>query len=107
MSECIFCKIVAKLIPSKIIYEDDEIVAFHDVTPKAEVHFMVIPKDHIESMLFLQPHHQNLMGKIMVKANELALSLGLKEGYKVLVNTGINGGQEVFHLHVHVLGNKG
>ena len=107
MLECIFCKIIAKLIPAKILYEDDDIIAFYDVMPKAEVHFLVIPKEHIESMLTLQSHHKNLMGKIMLKANELAVSLGLKEGYKVQVNTGINGGQEVFHLHVHVLGNKG
>ena len=106
MSECVFCKIITKTIPAKIIFEDDEILAFYDANPKAEVHFMIIPKDHIESMICLEHHHQNLMGKIMVKANELAVSLGLKEGYKVQINTGAKGGQEVLHLHVHVLGNR-
>ena len=107
MSACIFCKIIAKLIPAKIIFEDDEILAFYDVNPKAEVHFMIIPKTHIESMLLLQSNHQELMGKIILKANELAVSLGLESGYKIQINTGVNGGQEVFHLHVHVLGYKG
>ncbi len=106
MSECVFCEIIAKTIPAKIIFEDDEILAFYDATPKAEVHFLITPKTHIESMLLLQSNHQELMGKIMLKANELAVSLGLKSGYKVQINTGINGGQEVFHLHVHVLGYK-
>ena len=105
MTECIFCKVNAKLIPAQIIYEDDDVTAFYDIQPKAQVHFMLIPKEHIESMLVLQDHHLNLMGKIMLKANVLAQQLGL-EGYKVQINTGVKGGQEVFHLHVHVLGNK-
>ena len=106
MLDCIFCKIIEKSIPSKLIYEDDEILAFHDVSPKADVHFLVIPKLHLESMLELQQKHQSLIGKMMLKANELAVSLGLKNGYKVQINTGLNGGQEVFHLHIHVFGNK-
>ncbi len=105
MSNCIFCKIVAKSIPAKIIYEDNNILAFYDVNPKAEIHFLLIPKLHIESMLNLDPYDIPIMGTIMLKANELAVSLGL-EGYKVQINTGVKGGQEVFHLHVHVLGNK-
>ena len=105
MSSCIFCKIIDKTIPAKIIYEDDEMLAFHDVNPKADVHFMLIPKQHIGSMLELKPIHQDTMGRIMLKANTLACEQGL-EGYKVQVNTGVKGGQEVFHLHVHVLGNK-
>lgn len=106
MSNCIFCKIIAKEIPSKIIYEDDDLLAFHDINPSADVHFLIIPKVHIESMLHLNDEHQSIMGKIMVTANKLALEQGLQKGYKTLVNTGKNGGQEVFHLHVHVLGNK-
>lgn len=106
MSNCIFCKIISKEIPSKIIYEDDDLLAFHDINPSAEVHFLIIPKIHLESMLYLNDEHQNLMGKIIVMANKLALEQGLQKGYKTLVNTGKNGGQEVFHLHVHVLGNK-
>lgn len=105
MSECIFCKINAKTIPAKVVYDDDDMLAFYDITPKAQVHFLLIPKEHINSMLDLTEKHQTLMGKMMIKANHLAKSLGL-EGYKVQINTGIKGGQEVFHLHMHVLGNK-
>lgn len=106
MNECIFCKIIAKEIPSKIIFEDDDVLVFHDINPSADVHFLIIPKEHIASMLDLSNKHQQLMGKIMVMANKLALEHGLNKGYKTLINTGKNGGQEVFHLHVHVLGNK-
>ncbi len=105
MLECIFCKIVNKSIPAKIIYESEEVLAFYDITPKAPVHFLVIPKQHIESMLELTDQHQMLIGKLMVKANSIAKSLGL-EGYKTHINTGITGGQEVFHLHIHILGSK-
>ncbi len=105
MTSCIFCKISEKSIPAKIIYEDDSMLAFYDVSPKADVHFMLIPKEHITSMLELKLSHQAIMGTMMVKANELARELGL-EGYKVQINTGVKGGQEVFHLHIHVLGNK-
>lgn len=105
MSECLFCKIINKNIPAKIIYEDNDLIAFNDINPKALIHFLVIPKLHIASMLELEEQHQEVMGKIMLKANELAKTHNL-EGYKVQINTGIKGGQEVFHLHVHVLGNK-
>lgn len=105
MTDCLFCKITSKLIPAKIIYEDDDILAFNDINPKADVHFLVIPKLHIESMLALKEQDQTLIGKMMLKANELAVEQGL-EGYKVQVNTGVKGGQEIFHLHLHVVGNK-
>ena len=105
MADCIFCKICLKQIPAKIIYEDEDLVAFHDIHPKADVHFLLIPKLHLDSMLALKDEHQMLMGKIMLKANELAVEHGL-DGYKIMVNTGVKGGQEVFHLHVHVAGNK-
>ena len=105
MANCLFCKIIDKSIPATIIYEDNEILAFYDIAPKADVHFLLIPKLHIESMLDLNQSHHILMGQMMLKANELAVRLGL-EGYKVQINTGVKGGQEVFHLHMHVLGNK-
>lgn len=105
MSDCLFCKISAKLISAKIIYEDDIMLAFHDIAPKADVHFLIIPKQHIESMLALTSEHESLMGKILVKANELAIQHDLT-GYKTFIHTGIKGGQEVFHLHVHVMGNR-
>lgn len=105
MSDCIFCKIATKVIPSKIVYEDEDMLGFYDVNPKAEIHFLIVPKEHIESMLHLKPMHSEIMGKMMLKANKIAQDLGL-EGYKVQINTGVKGGQEVFHLHIHVLGNK-
>lgn len=106
MDNCIFCKIIKKEIPSKIIYEDNDVFVFHDISPTAEVHFLIIPKAHIINMLELNDTHQSLMGKIMVLANKIAKDLGLNNGYKTQINTGKNGGQEVYHLHVHVFGNK-
>jgi histidine triad (HIT) family protein len=103
MSNCIFCKIINKIIPATIVYEDDDLIAFYDAYPKARVHFLIIPKAHIESMLQLDESHKNLIGNLMIKANKIAKNLGL-DGYKVRVNTGVSGGQEVFHLHVHILG---
>ncbi len=106
MNECIFCRIINKDIPSKIIYEDNDIIAFNDINPSAEVHFLIIPKIHIASMLDLSDKHQQLIGKMIILANKLAIKLGLINGYKTQINTGKNGGQEVFHLHIHVFGNK-
>ena len=107
MESCVFCKIISKEIPSHTIYEDKDIFVFHDINPADEVHFLLIPKLHIESMLELTDTHQELMGKMMIMANKLALEHGLAKGYKTLINTGKNGGQEVFHLHIHVIGHKG
>lgn len=105
---CIFCKIVAGKIPATKVYEDDDILAFKDINPWAPVHFLMIPKDHIASMAQLQPEHQAMMGKIMTLAPQLALEQGCRPypegGFRVLVNTGEDGRQEVQHLHVHVMG---
>ncbi|MDD3267535.1 MAG: histidine triad nucleotide-binding protein [Burkholderiales bacterium] len=106
MDNCIFCKISKKDIPSKIIYEDEDIFVFHDINPAAEVHFLLIPKLHITNMLELNDTHQILMGKMIILANKLANEYGLSNGYKTQINTGKNGGQEVYHLHIHVFGNK-
>lgn len=105
---CIFCKIVAGKIPATKVYEDDDILAFQDINPWAPVHFLMIPKDHIASMAQLQTEHQDMMGKIMTLAPQLALEQGCRPypegGFRVLVNTGEDGRQEVQHLHVHVMG---
>lgn len=105
---CIFCKIAAGQIPAKVIYEDDDIIAFDDINPWAPVHFLMIPKAHIPSMAQLTPEHAPLMGKIMTLAPKLALEKGCdpypEGGFRVLVNTGEHGRQEVHHLHVHVIG---
>lgn len=105
---CIFCKIAAGLIPSRKVYEDDEIFAFHDINPWAPVHFLIIPKLHIASMAQVGAEHQALLGRMMVLAPKLALGNGCKPypegGFRIVTNTGAEGGQEVHHLHIHVMG---
>lgn len=104
MSDCIFCKIIAGEIPSKKVYEDEDVLAFHDIHPIARVHFMLIPKAHVDSLAHCQPVHQEVLGKILLLAPQLAKEEGLAEGFRTMINTGHGGGQEVFHLHVHVFG---
>jgi histidine triad (HIT) family protein len=104
MSDCIFCKIIRGEIPAKKIYEDEEIFAFHDIHPQAPVHFMVIPKPHIASLNEANMSHQAVLGRILAKAGELARAQGLTEGFRTIINTGRIGRQEVYHLHVHILG---
>lgn len=103
MNDCLFCKIASGAIPSRKIYEDDELFAFHDIHPQAPIHFMVIPKQHIASLNDIQPDHETLLGKLFVKIGELARAQGAIDGFRTIVNTGRVGGQEVYHLHVHVL----
>ncbi len=106
MTDCLFCKIANKTINATIVYEDNEIIAFHDIHPKADIHILIIPKIHIESMLHTDNSHVEIIGKIMLKTNEIAKNMGLEAGYKISIHTGIKGGQEVPHLHIHLLGNK-
>jgi histidine triad (HIT) family protein len=101
---CIFCKIVRGEIPSRKVYEDDLVYAFHDIHPVAPVHFMIIPKEHVDSMAQLQAKHAAVMGHIMVVAHRLALQEGSPEGFRTIVNTGRIGRQDVMHLHVHIVG---
>jgi histidine triad (HIT) family protein len=105
---CIFCKIVEGKIPSRKVYEDDDVLAFHDIQPWAPVHFMLVPKQHIPSMAQVQDEHAPLLGKMMTLAPRLAVQEGCRPypegGYRIVVNTGNDGGQEVHHLHVHVMG---
>ncbi len=104
MSEdCIFCKIVAGTIPAKKIYEDEDVIAFNDIHPIAPVHFLIIPKVHIESLASCDAEHQALLGKMLLLAPKLAAEQGLK-GFRTMINTGRAGGQEVFHIHIHVFG---
>ena len=103
-SSCIFCKIVAGQIPSKKVYEDDEILAFHDIHPWAPVHILIIPKLHIASMVEVGPEHQALLGKMMAISPRLMRELGVTNGYRHVVNTGSDGRQEVPHVHLHVMG---
>ena len=104
MSEnCIFCKIANGVIPSKKIYEDEDVIAFNDINPSARIHFLIVPKIHIESLAHCETQHQTLVGKMLLLAPKLAKEQGLA-GFKTLINTGLDGGQEVFHIHIHVLG---
>jgi len=107
MTDCIFCKIIAGDIPSVKVYEDDQILVFRDINPKAAVHLLVIPKIHLDSLESLAVKHQTLIGHMMLKLPELAQSQGLSNGFRTIVNTGPEGGQEVGHLHIHILGGKG
>jgi len=105
---CLFCKIAAGNIPSRKVYEDDELYAFHDIAPWAPVHFLIIPRMHIASMASLDDSHSQLMGRIMTLAPRLALQEGCEPyptgGFRIVCNNGAQGGQEVHHLHVHVMG---
>lgn len=106
MKDCIFCKIVAGAIPSRKIYEDDHLLAFHDISPAAPVHFLVIPKQHVASLNDLDAaQHAGLVARVMLAVPKVARDLGIAEsGYRTILNTGAGGGQTVFHLHAHVLG---
>lgn len=104
MSDCIFCKIVRGEIPCKKVYEDDELLAFHDINPIAPVHFMVIPKQHVASLDAVEASHAPVLGRLFAKLGELARRQGLTDGFRTIVNTGRVGQQEVYHLHVHVVG---
>ena len=106
MENCIFCRIIRGEIPGRRLYEDEDVIAIHDIHPVAPVHFMLIPKEHIESMAHVGEKHRDVMGKIMVLAPKLAMEEGLADGFRTIVNTGRIGGQEVMHLHLHVIGGK-
>jgi histidine triad (HIT) family protein len=104
---CIFCKIVRGEIPSRKVYEDDELLAFHDIHPVTPVHFLVVTKEHVDSMAQLEPRHAGVMGRMMVMVQKLAAEQGSTDGFRIVCNTGRVGRQDVFHLHVHVLGGPG
>jgi histidine triad (HIT) family protein len=101
---CIFCKIVAGEIPSRKAYEDDELLVFHDIAPWAPVHVLVIPKQHFASFYDVSDDQAPMLGRIMALAPRLMRELGVTNGFRTLVNTGVDGRQEVPHLHVHVMG---
>ncbi len=107
MSDCLFCKIVNKEIPAKVVFEDDQILAFEDVSPQAPVHILVIPKNHIPSLEDTGPSNTNLLGRLLEVARDQARVLKIDaDGYRTVINTGANGGQAVFHIHVHLLGGR-
>ena len=107
MEDCLFCKIVKGEIPSTKVYEDEEILAFKDINPVAPVHILVIPKKHIVSLNEIEPEDQILIGKIFTTIKKIAKDQVIAEnGYRVIANCGEDGGQEVKHLHFHILGGK-
>ena len=107
MSKCLFCRIIAGEIPSKKLYEDDEMLAFNDIVPMAPVHFLVIPKKHINNLMELEEADALLVGKMFYKAQQLAKGQGCEEkGGRFIINTKSDGGQTVDHLHIHFLGGR-
>lgn len=107
MEDCIFCKIINREIPSDIVYEDNEIIAFKDINPAAPIHILVIPKKHIPSLVQLEKEDEILVGRIYSVINKIAEEQGVKEkGYRVIVNCGKDAGQEVGHLHFHLLAGR-
>lgn len=107
MSDCLFCKIVNKEVPSDIIFEDDRIIAFKDINPVAPVHVLIIPKKHISDLTALEPEDASLMGHIVVTAKDLASQLGVDEsGFRLINNCKQHGGQVIYHLHFHLIGGR-
>ena len=106
MSNCIFCKIAAGEIPSTMIYQDDEMFAIRDINPRAETHVLLIPREHLESLAQGDDQHHALLGNMMLRLPRVAQELGLDTGFRTIINTGPGGGQEVPHLHMHILGGK-
>lgn len=102
--DCIFCKIAAGRVPSRKVYADDELFVFHDIAPWAPVHFLVIPRRHIATLYDTGAEHAPMLGRMFALAPKLARELGVERGFRIVVNTGPDGGQEVQHLHMHVMG---
>ena len=105
-SDCLFCKIVAGTIPAKRVYEDELSLCFADIHPQAPTHLLVIPKEHIASQAHTRPENAPLLGHLLATSTEIARSQGLANGYRVVINTGPDGGQTVDHLHLHLLGGR-
>jgi len=104
---CIFCKIVKGEIPARIVYEDDLVMAFHDINPQAPIHILIIPKEHIPTVNELEENHKELIGHIFLVARKIAKDLEVAEsGYRILVNCNRDGGQEIYHLHYHFFAGK-
>ncbi len=101
---CIFCKIVAGELPSNQVYQDDQVIVFKDINPKAPVHLLMVPREHIISLNELQPQHDPLIAHCLRLLPQLAKQQGLNHGFRTVINTGSGGGQIVFHLHIHLLG---
>lgn len=106
MSDCLFCKIIAGDIPSDQVYQDDQVIVFKDINPCAPVHLLVVPRMHIKSLNEMDATHSELISHMMLLLPTLAKEQGLTGGFRTILNTGTEGGQVVFHLHIHLLGGK-
>ena len=107
MTDCLFCKIAAKQIPAKIVFEDEQVIAFRDVNPQAPVHLLIIPKQHISTVNDVQQEHKSLIGHMVLSAQKLAQAEGIAEsGYRLVMNCNDDGGQTVFHIHLHLQGGR-
>jgi histidine triad (HIT) family protein len=107
MDNCLFCKIAKKGIPAKVVYEDETILAFEDIHPKAPTHILIIPKDHFASLNDVPEDKGDLLGHILIKARQIARDKGIAEsGYRIVLNTARDSGQDVFHIHFHLLGGR-
>jgi histidine triad (HIT) family protein len=105
-ADCLFCKIAAKKIPSKVVYEDDDVFAFEDIGPQAPTHILIIPRKHFASLNEATAQDQAVIGKMHLVAADLARKLKLLDGYRTVANNGLGAGQSVFHLHLHLLGGR-
>ena len=106
-TQCPFCRIVRKELPAKIVFEDDRMLAFEDIRPQAPVHVLIIPKDHFESLASAPAGSEELLGELLVLAREIARKKGVApKGYRIVLNTGPESGQQVFHIHFHLLGGR-
>ncbi len=107
-SHCIFCKIIKGESPANFVYRDEDMVVFHNIRPSAPVHVLIVPVEHIESVNELEEKHSTIISKMMLKAKEIAETLGIRDsGYKLVINVGSGAGQVIFHLHVHLIGGWG
>ena len=105
-ANCLFCKIAAKQIPSKIVYEDPDLFAFEDINPQAPTHILICPRKHFKSLAHAVPEDQAILGKLQLVAAQLARERNLLDGYRTVLNSGEGAGQTVFHLHLHLLGGR-
>ncbi len=106
MNDCIFCRIIQGTAPARIVYQDDEVTAFHDIHPRAPVHILIVPNKHIPGVNQVAPEDVPMLGRLFLVARRLAEEMAIADGYRLVLNTGRRAGQSVFHLHVHLLGGR-
>ncbi len=106
MNDCIFCRIIQGTAPARIVYQDDEVTAFHDIHPRAPIHILIVPNKHIPGVNQVAPEDVPMLGRLFLVARRLAEEMAIADGYRLVLNTGRRAGQSVFHLHVHLLGGR-